>query len=342
MGLSRREWLLGLPCVAAVVGACGRLGQVKPETQQSYVELLHTEGAARRHRVVVFMPDTEQTRQVWTGLSDELAEEVQLIGVQIEAKSAADLIHEAVHRHRPAALVLVNNPTVAAYREYQRSRPGEAHPPAVVVMTSLLEERELRLLNATGIRYEVPLVTAITGLRRLLTTPLERVAVIRRADFRGFVEAEAALARREKVRVVSEVLSSSYNASEIKLALRNAKQRADALWVLNDDRLLTEELLSQGWVVGLNERPWIPTIVGVSSLVSAHGSFGDVAFLPDHVALGSQTAEILFDAMQRGWRLENAELQLPVSTTSVLDLGRVRERFALREDALTQVDVILR
>ena len=66
------------------------------------------------------------------------------------------------------------------------------------------------------------------------------------------------------------------------------------------------------------------------------------AFLPDHVGLGTQTAAILFDAKEHGWQLSSHDLQSPVSTTTVVDLERVRERFALREAALSQVDIILR
>jgi hypothetical protein len=185
-------------------------------------------------------------------------------------------------------------------------------------------------------------VTAVTSLLRLVVQPVALVGGVQREDFSGFVRGEAALALREKVSVVSEVLSTSFNASEIKRALRNLKQRVEALWVLNDDRLLTEALLAEAWILGVNERPWIPTIVGVESLMTANGPLGDFAFLPDHVALGTQTASILFDAMDRGWQLANHDLQLPVSTTTVMDLQRVREHYTLREGALAQVDVILK
>lgn len=342
MGLTRRQWFLSLPWLAGLTSACGSHARAQNEDERGYLELLQTQGSGRADRVLVFTPDTQQTRRVWTGLSDEIGKMVRLIAVQVETRHDAPIISEAIRRHKPSAVVLINNPTVAAYRAYQHGASGAVHPPAVVVMTSLLEQSELALLNATGIRYEVPLVTAVTSLRRLLAQPIAQVGVIRREDFRHFVQAEAELAAREKVSVTSEVLSASFNASEIKRALRNLKQRVQALWVLNDDRLLNEALLSEGWVVGVNERPWIPTIVGVESLMVANGPLGDFAFLPDHVALGTQTASILFDAMDRGWQLPNHELQLPVSTTTVVDLLRVREHYALREGALSQVDVILK
>ena len=291
MGLTRRQWLLSLPWIATVASACGTLRRSEGDVQRPYVELLRGEGTAP-HCVLVFMPDTEQTRQVWTGLSDELGTEVQLIGVKIESRSDARLIGTAIERHRPSALVLVNNPTVAAYREYQRRSPSQSYPPSVVVMTSLLEHA-LGLTNATGILYEVPLVTAVTGLRRLLDRPISRVGVIHRADFRAFVESEAKLALREKVSVIGESISGAVNASEInsRSILSSALKRCGCSTTTGDQR---QGSPGQGRPGGVNEQPWIPTIVGAGSLVSAHGSFGDIAILPDlNVGLGAQTALIV-------------------------------------------------
>jgi hypothetical protein len=92
----------------------------------------------------------------------------------------------------------------------------------------------------------------------------------------------------------------------------------------------------------LNERPFIPAIVGAPSLVSATHSFGTFAVLPDHTALGVQAAGLLFDIADSGWSLpESGQAQLPLSTTTTIDLAQARERFSLRDDALSQVDRIL-
>ncbi|MFT3926418.1 MAG: hypothetical protein QM778_27990 [Myxococcales bacterium] len=341
MALTRRKFLIQVPLAAALFSACGAR-QTASQTGRHYAELGSTAGAGRAERVLVCMPDNEHARQVWTGLCDELSADIQLIGVLVQRKQDSASIHEAITRHRPSALVLINNPTVAAYREYQRANRAASYPPAVIVMTSLLEQKGLGILNATGIRYEVPLITVVSNLRSLITHPVARVGVIRRAAFTGLVEFEATLAKRENVSVVSQVVSPSPNPSEIKAALRRLKHQVDALWVLNDDHLLTRQLLSEGWVAGLEEHPYIPTLVGARSLVTAGGSFGDFAVLPDHTALGTQAAGILFDARDNGWAFENTEVQLPVSTTTVMDYLRANELFALREDALSKVDVVLK
>jgi len=77
-------------------------------------------------------------------------------------------------------------------------------------------------------------------------------------------------------------------------------------------------------------------------LVSAKQPFGTFAVLPDHVALGAQAAGLLFDIADAGWRVpDDALVQLPLSTTTAVDLVQARAHFSLREDALRQVDRVL-
>jgi hypothetical protein len=236
----------------------------------------------------------------------------------------------------------MNNPTVVAYRQYLATVAGQPRLPAVVVMTSFLEDKQLSPLGATGIAYEVPLITVVTNLRKLVASPIERVGVIHRASLDGFIDRELELARRERVSVVRHALSADANLSEIKFALRRIKQEVDAVWILNDDRLLTPKLIAGGWLPGLNERPWRPTIVGAGSLVSAQQAFGTFAVLPDHTALGVQTAELMMDIADGGWTIpEGSQAQLPLSTTTTVDLRQVVERYQLRPEALSHVDRIV-
>lgn len=342
MALSRRSFLVELPVCTATVLGC------------SPAERQHTDAASgsllfsRRARnpnaraIVVFMPETRPTREVWQGLADELGDEYDLIAVRAETKNTAPIIARGIERYRPAGLVLMNNPTVDGYREYQEGNAAKRFPPAVIVMSSFLEGKPQRLSGATGISYEVPLITVVTNLRKLIASPIDRIGVIHRASLNGFVERQASLAFREQTRVLREQVSHTPNASEIKRALRRLKERCDALWVLNDDRLLTPRLIADGWLPGLNEAPWRPAIVGAASLVSPTQSFGTFAVLPDHTALGAQAASLILDIAEREWTLpEKEEAELPLSTTTTVDLAQVKERFSLRPDALARVDRVL-
>jgi hypothetical protein len=342
MALTRRDFMLGIPIAAGAAWSCQPAG-VGPRGAERYVEL----GRTRPHQaggkaILAFMPETEQTGQVWSGLADELGKSFELVAVRVDSKDSSATIARGIAKHRPAGLVLMNNPTVAAYRNYQRAAREASFPPAVIVMSSFLEGQHRRPVAATGISYEVPLITVVTNLRKLIASRIDRVGVIQREPLSGFVSRQASLAALEQTAVVRETVSREPNSSEIKRALRRLKQQVDAIWVLNDDRLLTPRLIADGWLPGLNERPWRPTIVGAASLVSPGHSFGTFAVLPDHTALGAQAASLMFDIADNDWRVPDPDdTQLPLSTTTTVDLPQVLERFRLREGALTQVDRIL-
>jgi hypothetical protein len=341
MALTRRLFLAVVPLCAAGALSCSPASQgAKPG--EGYIELASSRSQAKtKGNVLVLMPETTQTREVWAGLRDELEQDFDLVVVKVDGKAAVSPIHEAMRRHRPSGVVLMNNPTVAAYREYQRKSSGKRFPPAVIVMTSFLEGHTAGVAKATGITYEVPLITVVTNLRRIVASPIIRVGVVYRAPLEGFVIRQERLAAREQIALRKERVSATPNVSELKRALRRLKS-SDAIWILNDDRLLTQELILGGWLPGLNERPWLPAIVGAASLVSPGSSFGTFAVLPDHTALGVQTANRLFDIADNEWRLsKEGHTELPLSTTTTVDLTQARERFALRKDALEQVDRIV-
>jgi putative ABC transport system substrate-binding protein len=341
--MNRRTFLLAAPICSATALACSGAGQ-RREADTAYAEIAvsRSKKGGSLPTILVCMPRTEQTQEVWTGLRDELASDFHIVAVEIKDREGAPAIAEGVNRHRPAAIVLMNNPTLAAYREYQRSAADKKFPPAVVVMTSFLQHRPHEIEAATGISYEIPLITVVTNLRKLIAGGIENVGVVVRSPLQGFVAEQAALAAREHITVFPEEVSLDPNAAELKRALRRLKQRVEALWILNDDHLLTPRLITDGWLPGLNERPWVASIVGARSLVSSVQSFGTFAVLPDHTALGAQAANRIIELSEQGFSLaKDAEVQLPLSTTTTVDLIQARERFKLRPDALQRIDRVL-
>jgi hypothetical protein len=341
--MNRRTFLIAAPLCGATALACSSTGQQR-DAGSAYTEI-----ACSRPRksgspptILVCMPRTEQTLEVWTGLRDELANDFRLVVVEVRNHEGSSAIAEGARRHRPSAIVLMNNPTLSAYREFQRTAVEKTFPPAVIVMTSFLDHRPREIEAATGISYEIPLITVVTNLRKLVTGRVEHVGVVVRSPLRSFVAEQAALAAREHITVSQEEMGLDPNASELKRALRRVKQHAEVLWILNDDRLLTPRLIADGWLPGLNERPWVVSIVGARSLVSSVQSFGTFAVLPDHTALGGQVASMILDLADHGWSLaSDAAVQPPLSTTTTIDLVQARERFALRPDALQQIDLVL-
>ena len=116
------------------------------------------------------MPETRQTSEVWRGLADELSHEFELVALRTEGEDVSATIARGIDRYRPAGLVLMNNPTVEGYRRLQEQSTSLAFPPSVIVMSSFLEGKPAHLRAATGISYEVPLITVVTNLRKLIAT----------------------------------------------------------------------------------------------------------------------------------------------------------------------------
>lgn len=339
---SRRGFVSCVPALAGAALGCARGPELHSATAGDQVLFSVKKPRPDANSVLVCMPETKQTSEVWRGLADELSPELGLVALRAEGPDATAIIERGIERYQPAGLVLMNNPTVDAYRRLQARKREATFPPSVIVMTSFLEGAPPHLRAATGISYEVPLITVVTNLRKLIATPIDRIGVVHRPALAGFVKRQAALAHREQTAVVREEVGQAPNSSEIKRALRRIKQRCDAVWILNDDRLLTPRLLADGWLPGLNEPPFVPTIVGAASLVSPGQSFGTFAVLPDHTALGTQAANLLLEIADNGWAVPApSAAQLPLSTTTTVDLTQAKERFALRESALAQVDKVL-
>ena len=339
--MNRRDLLLAIPIGGLLSMACGP--SLPRDATPSYSEIDATcpdQGSSRT--IVGFMPRTLQAQEVWAGLRDELAKDFCLVAVEVPAGDCAPVIIDGMRRHHPSAIVLMNNPTLVAYRKIQRLSVERRFPPAVVVMTSFLERRPADMVATTGISYEVPLITVVTNLRRLVANPINNIGIVARSGLRGFVARQAALAAREHIAVHTEEVGAEPSAVEIKSALRRVKQGADAVWILNDDHLLTQRLIADAWVPGMNERPYVPAIVGAAPLVAPGVGVGTFALLPDHTALGAQAANIILEVAENNWVLpEGADVQLPLSTVSTIDLVQARERFVLRADALHKVDKLL-
>jgi hypothetical protein len=252
---------------------------------------------------------------------------------------AADF-RAALDAAAPACIVLMNNSTVRLYRDYQRERPGATFPPAVIVMTSFLEDIRREIKRATGIAYEVPGVTAFVSLRALIRAPMARVGVVHSPYARTFVGRQRALAMKEQIELVSiELGGEAPNARELQGAIDALKRyhHIDALWVLNDNRLLKDgRFLREAWMPALKSLG-VPVVVGAAPLLNPSSPFGTFAVLPDHAALGAQAANLIFDLADNDWRVEDHAIELPISTVKVLDVRSAQE-FGLRDGAPNHVD----
>jgi hypothetical protein len=338
---------LGIPITALLLttlacgGASGGFEAGRNEAGGAFVQSIERPGG---EPILVLMPNLPQAKEIWRGMSDELRAEYSVIAYEVTADTSAKDVAKEIDRIKPRCVVLMNNPTVKLYRTFQETRPGTTFPPAVVVMASFLEEQYQHIENATGIAYEVPGVTLFTNFRSLVSTPIRRVGVIYRPVLKPYVARQRHLAEREQIETVGEAVSAEPSVKELQGALRRLQRDAkvDLLWVLNDNALLTPELVAGAWLPALEGAGHAPVIVGTPALLSGEGAFGTFAMIPDHSALGVQSANLVFQIADNNWRVAEVGVQLPLSIRTVVNMQQAKKNLALRDGALQGVDHVAR
>ena len=291
-------------------------------------------------RVLVLMPDSPSALLALGGLTDELGADFTVLPRVVGASAAPEDLATAVTETKPDVVVLMNNPTLRLYRRYQAARPaGGTAPPVVALLTSFLKQSSGGIEGLSGVIYEVPLVTSLVNLRDLLAQPLTKIGVVHRPTFSDFVEEQRRLASAEGFEVVGTEVDGD-SPRDLRRApdeLLDARE-VDALWVLNDNALLSRLMLERGWLPALRGNK-TPVLVNVGSLLSRRVPFGTFGVLPDHRALGTQAASLVISAAEGG--ASKGALEYPVSVEKVLDVDFARKNLSLREDRLATVDRLL-
>ncbi|HWA75288.1 MAG TPA: hypothetical protein VG937_23285 [Polyangiaceae bacterium] len=317
----------------------------RPSNSSNGASNVVAEDAPRRagvDAVLVFLPESPHTREAWATLKDELGADFDVITRRVPDAADENFLQREIEAVRPSGLVLMGNLPMNLYLRYQRKNPSAVFPPAVVVMASFFDEQRSLFKNTTGIAYEVPGITSFVSLRSFVHRPVRRVGVLYRPLFANYVKRQAALSRVEQVELVPVEVSVAPGPYEIRRAIDGltSREKVDAIWVLNDNALLEPELIAKGWLKMLHKTP-VVVVVGVGSLVDTRLHFGSFAVLPDHAALGVQTANLIFRLAERGWSAEDEPVELPFSVQTVVDLPWTREHFQFREEAIERIDRIV-
>lgn len=290
--------------------------------------------------LLVLMPWNETAGKVLEGMRGEVSEDMALVARPVSAQSSVADIEAAIAELQPVAVVLMNNPTVRLYARYQREVGASKAPPAVVLLSSFVEKTTRNLSNAAGIAYEIPGVTLFTNLRALSERPIKKVGVIHRPGFRDYVEAQRRLLGIEEFELAVREVSRNPSSRQIILALDGlAGEGVDVIWILNDNGILRPDLLGGAWVPVLG-RLGLPVVVGVRELVHPTVTLGTYAVRPDHVALGAQAGELLFELMDADWDPTEVGYKLPISVRTAVDAKQASSS-GLRPDYARLVDEVV-
>ncbi|EDN70455.1 ABC transporter substrate binding protein [Beggiatoa sp. PS] len=297
-----------------------------------------------KESLLIIRVEGKNFEQVVLGLSEELTEEFFLHELIVDKSTKKQQIAPKIKEISPTIVVLMDNISINLYKGYQKGLPqAESIIPSVAVMASFMDIAIKDLKNATGIFYEVPLVTSVVSLRAILSShSFDKVGVVHREFLTPAIGLNQKYCAREDVELISyPIPNKGDNQSELKNALNQLGKKVDALWIPNDNKLINAELFNSVWIPFAEEFQK-PIITGVESLIAPKFEFGTFAVIPDPLQLGTQAAELVFDAMDNDWAVETGKVEPPRSVYKIINLEQAERLFQVDKEKLqNMVDKVL-
>jgi len=292
--------------------------------------------------ILVLRRDGKNFEDALMGMNEELKADFAIKEKKIEKKTDVNEIQVEIGSVHPKVVVLMDNSAISLYKKYQAGlKDGDTIIPSISIMGVFIKDAICEIRNACGISYEIPIVTSIVNLRSVLGTSMKKVGVIHREFLDDFVSKNKEFCKMEGIEIVE--ISLPNKSDEYKKLLRNSltslfkEKNVDVLWVPNDNTFLTVDIIQDVWVPVVKKEKK-PVVVGVELLVNPKLDFGTFAVLPDHVALGTQAAEMIYDIKDNNWQCEEGQVDPPLAVLKIINLVQVRKNFNVADEKLNAVD----
>lgn len=292
--------------------------------------------------VVALHPAGDDFNQALQGVRANLGDEVGVQSIVMKKGDEWSEVKGAVLKLNPQLFVLMDNQAIKIYKQYRdEAKKAGKVPLSAVALMALQLDKVTEGMDMAGISYEIPVVTSVVNLRAVSSKPIRSVGVIYRKGWEGFVQMNASFCQTEKVGLVGYSVpdDESDYAGDLQKGLKNliGEKKVDAIWVLNDNKLLNNQTIVKAWIPGLSSSS-VPVIVGVETLIQTKFNLGTFAVLPDHAGLGGQVANMIFEIKDNNWKVENRQIDQPLSVIKMLNSTLARKKGFLREDGLSTVD----
>ncbi len=299
-------------------------------------------GLSAKQKLLMIRTAGENFEEVKNSMSYELESDFDISDLVIDKSVTPEMISASMNSVAPQVVILMNNTSVSTFKKYQATLPADvAKVPSVSLMAILVNAAIDELENATGIGYEIPIVTSSVNLRSIFgAEKIKSIGIVHRIGFTPFVDENRNFCKNENIELVTKEIGNDNVDADLEKALNDLISKGvSAVWIPNDNKLLTMPLLTNVWKPILKKNK-IPAIVGIKNFVEPKFDLGTFAVLPDHSALGSQAASIVNDIMGNNWLVENnGATQPPLSVYTILNLPLSQELFGIsREDAESSVD----
>lgn len=300
--------------------------------------------------IIVTHPAGQAFNDALKGMKDELAEDFEFKECLTTKKSSLNDFTTAINNFVPKVIILMDNSSVGLYGNYLKAAGADAPKiPVFALMCVLTDKAIAPFHNARGIAYEIPIVTSLINLREISKKSITTVGVISRSFMSDEITFNTKFCISEKFSLKSIKLKDDGDDSYYENTLSKALQilidqkKIDVIWIPNDNVLLNSKLIKNIWVPLLSQSR-IPAVMGVESLVNPAFNFGTFAVLPDHVALGSQAANIILDLRENQWVFNESysKIEQPLSVFKIINLKQAEEYIKIKDGALNNIDKILK
>jgi ABC-type uncharacterized transport system substrate-binding protein len=307
----------------------------------NFILLIYVLPVLAEDHALVIRGKTVIFEEVLKGISDDIEGEISLIELVINDNSSVDDINKMFTQYNPRLVILMGNKAVNLYSDFQENNNKIKFPPAIAMAALFIDEFTKKITNFTAIRYEIPVVTSAVTMRSVLSKPVKKIGVIYRSWMKDTIEENKRYCRAEGIELVGiELPNKILNVSStVKSALKTLSKKVDAIWIVNDNGLLTRNALTKAWLP-LRKHSKLPAIVGIKQFITRI-PLGSFAVIPDNYGLGAQAAGVIFDIIENNWILENTKILQPVSVKKFMNTIRLDEKgIGYQADMLNQIEEI--
>jgi hypothetical protein len=306
--------------------------------------LFLTQEISSQPSVLVVRPEGSQFRDAVQGMVDDLGSEFSISELILDRQNRS--LDRALRHIKPFAVVLMDNSAITGYRNWLTGAGDSSvsPPPAIALMGILVGKAIAGMPNTEAISYEIPIVTSAVHLRSIINAPIKKIGVVHRSLMDDLIEQNRESCLRENFFIINKSLpdNSIFMRFKLKKALLDLleNEQVDALWVPNDNILLSPSFLTMVWIPQVKKYRK-PVIVGIEALAKPDLEFGTLAVLPDHVALGVQAVALLLDARENKWKVRSGAVEPSLSVYKVLNLRQARAWYKVPMDRCKVIDKFL-
>jgi hypothetical protein len=304
------------------------------------LSLLYASNA--QDQILTFRKEGRDFDDAYKGLQQELKNEFIVKNKFVSKKSVVEDIIVEMKTQKPKLVVLMDNTSIALFKKYQETLPqGDSLIPSISLMGVMVKEAISNIKNSTGIAYEIPIVTSVIAMREIFGKPIKKIGVLYRAFLEDFFNLNNELCKREGIELIGMELPNKCDSykTTIKTALKTLpeEKKIESLWILNYNILLQPSILTEIWMPVV-KKATIPVIVGVEILVQPQLDFGTFAVIPDHIAMGSQAAEMIYDIKGNNWLCKEKKVEQPLAVFKIINFYQAKRKFNIPEENLRNID----